>query len=63
MSVFRNVISVIILVLGVVYALLSIITLIKLRKNVCKKDKLNDIYSNVIIIAILYILSWLAKLR
>ncbi len=63
MSGFLDVISISIIISGIGYMFCLILTLKKIREGKIKKEKLSNAYAYIIIIAILYILFWLTKIK
>jgi len=63
MSGFLDIISVAVIILGILYMICCVNTLVKLRKNKVEKKELDKVYSYIIIIAILYIVFGLIKIK
>lgn len=57
---FLDIVSVVIVILGIIYMICCITTLINIKRKRIDKKEISKVYSYIIIVAILYILFWLS---
>ena len=63
MSGFWDVISLCLVIAGIGYMVCLVLTLKKVREKKIKKEQMSNIYAYIIIVAIMYILFWLVKIK
>lgn len=63
MSGFWDVISLCLVIAGIGYMVCLVLTLKKVREEKIKKEQMSNIYAYIIIVAIMYILFWLVKIK
>ena len=60
---FSDIITFGILILGIIYVISCIKTLLKIRNGIIKSEQIDKAYCYIILIAILYVLFWLTRIK
>lgn len=63
MNGFWDIISLCLVIAGIGYMVCLVLTLKKVREEKIKKEQISNVYAYIIIIAIMYILFWLVKIK